>query len=200
VTDGTGARCGGADGGGPRRGAGRPRGRGPSPRRGAVDPDVDLHDPAQRAETAGRRGLPLLAVIAAGGALGACARHAVELWLPARGGPGGGVPWGVLLVNVAGCALIGVVMVLAGEAGRAERTHPLVRPFLGVGVLGGFTTFSAYAADGVLLLGDGREAAGAAAVYLAGTLVGSLAAVWGGATVTRALLERRRTAAPGGVR
>ncbi|WP_261988702.1 fluoride efflux transporter FluC, partial [Streptomyces sp. wa22] len=54
-------------------------------------------------------------------------------------------PWAVFAVNVTGCALIGVLMVLLAERGTV--THPLVRPFLGVGVLGGFTTFSTYAAS-----------------------------------------------------
>lgn len=156
----------------------------------AVDPDVDLHVPAQRAEAAGRHGLLVLAVIAAGGALGAVARHALALWLPARGAAG--FPWGVFLVNLLGCALIGVLMVLVSEEGRDARTNPLLRPFLGVGVLGGFTTFSTYAADAALLLEGGPYAAAVAVAYLGGTLAGALVAVWAGAAGTRALLARRR--------
>ncbi|CAM5350095.1 Putative fluoride ion transporter CrcB [Streptomyces microflavus] len=84
----------------------------------------------------------VLGAVAAGGALGALARYgALVLWPTADGG----FPWTVFAVNVSGCALIGVLMVLTVERGRV--THPLVRPFLGVGVLGGFTTFSTYAAD-----------------------------------------------------
>lgn len=75
----------------------------------------------------------VLAVIALGGGLGGLARYGVGLVVP-------GV-WGTLLVNVVGGALIGVLMVLVVDA------HPLVRPFLGVGVLGGFTTFSTYTDD-----------------------------------------------------
>lgn len=154
----------------------------------ALDPDVDLHVPAQRAEAAGRHGLLVLAVIAAGGALGAVARHAVSLWLPARGAAG--FPWGIFLVNLLGCALIGVLMVLVSEGGRDARTNPLLRPFLGVGVLGGFTTFSAYAADTVRLLEEGPRAAVAALAYLFGTPLGALCAVWAAAAGTRRLLGR----------
>ncbi|MFE3519220.1 fluoride efflux transporter FluC [Streptomyces sp. NPDC059166] len=127
------------------------------------------------------------AAVAAGGAVGALARHAVT---PA--GPAGrGFPWQVLAVNVAGCALIGVLMVLTAERGRL--THPLLRPFLGVGVLGGFTTFSTYAA-GVAQLLDRQEAATALA-YVAATTVAALGAVWAAAALTRALLDRRERAA-----
>lgn len=164
-------------------------GQGHEPGREAVDPDVDLHVPAQRAETAGRHGLVVLAVIGAGGALGAVARHALSLWLPARGTAG--FPWGVFAVNVSGCALIGVLMVLIGEGGRDARAPALLRPFLGVGVLGGFTTFSTYAADAAHLLRAGPHAAGVAVAYIGGTLLGALVAVWSGAAATRALLEVR---------
>ncbi|WP_461014369.1 fluoride efflux transporter CrcB [Streptomyces daliensis] len=158
-----------------------------------MDADVDLHVPAHRAETARGRVWPVLGVIAAGGALGAVARYAVSLALPAGAG---GFPWGVFLVNVVGCALIGVLMVLVSERARDARTHPLVRPFLGVGVLGGFTTFSTYAVDAARLLergplAEGPARAGTALAYLAGTLVAALVAVWLAAVVTRAALDRR---------
>ncbi|MGH3314115.1 MAG: fluoride efflux transporter FluC [Streptomyces sp.] len=157
----------------------------------AVDPDVDLHVPAQRAETAGRHGWLVLAVIAAGGAMGAAARFALSLWLPARGGAG--FPWGVFVVNVLGCALIGVLMVLVSESGRDAHAHPLLRPFLGVGVLGGFTTFSTYAGDVARLLEEGGpDGVPVALAYLVGTPAGALAAVWGAAVGTRALLGARQ--------
>ncbi|TDB97021.1 CrcB family protein, partial [Nonomuraea longispora] len=103
-----------------------------------IDPDVDLHVPAQRAEG----GWQVPAAIAAGGALGALARHGLQSAMP--GGPAD-FPWATFWVNVSGCLLIGVLMVMITEVRRA---HRLVRPFLGVGVLGGYTTFSTYA-DGV---------------------------------------------------
>ncbi|MER5987796.1 CrcB family protein [Streptomyces sp. NPDC001787] len=125
----------------------------------------------------------VLGAVAAGGALGAVARYAaLRLWPAADGG----FPWTVLVVNVTGCALIGVLMVLVSERGTV--TGPLVRPFLGVGVLGGFTTFSTYAADvsGLLV----RQEVPRAMAYAAATVVGALGAVWGAAATTRALLGR----------
>lgn len=182
---GIGSRSGrGADSSGAGNGSDGCRGAEPADE-AAVDPDVDLHVPGQRAEAAGRRGLLVLAVIAAGGALGAVARHALELWLPARGAAG--FPWGIFTVNVSGCALIGVLMALIGEGGRAARAPALLRPFLGVGLLGGFTSFSAYALDAAGLLRAGPEAYPTAAGYVGGTLLGALAAVWAGAAGTRAL-------------
>ncbi|WSI35668.1 CrcB family protein [Streptomyces sp. NBC_01341] len=130
----------------------------------------------------------VLGVIAAGGAAGSAARYAVTLAVPAAEG---GFPWAVLAVNVTGCALIGVLMVLTVERGRI--THPLVRPFLGVGVLGGFTTFSTYAAGVSDLLA--RQEVATATAYAAVTAVAALAAVWGAAALTRALAGRTGRAA-----
>ncbi|MEV0090698.1 fluoride efflux transporter CrcB [Streptomyces sp. NPDC050738] len=144
----------------------------------AVDPDVDLHVAAQRAETAGGAKWAVLAAISVGGAIGACARYGLSLAWPVAAGA---FPWTTLGVNVVGCALIGVLMVLVSESGRA--THPLVRPFLGVGVLGGFTTFSTYALEVSRLLA--RQEAGTAMAYAAGTLAGAVGAVWLAASVTR---------------
>ncbi|MEU8841257.1 CrcB family protein [Streptomyces roseus] len=142
----------------------------------AIDPDVDLHVPEQRAERPG----PVLAAIAAGGALGASARYGASLLWPGAGP--GAFPWATFWTNVAGCALIGVLMVLISEGGRTA-PHPLVRPFAGVGVLGGFTTFSTYAVDFSRLLDAGE--AGRALAYAGLTLVAALGAVWAGAGFTR---------------
>ncbi|WP_435858547.1 fluoride efflux transporter CrcB [Streptomyces pathocidini] len=147
-----------------------------------MDPDVDLHVPADRAEAGPHRLRQVLAVVAAGGAIGAVARYGATLAWPT---PQGAFPWAVFAVNVVGCALIGVLMVLVSERGAG---HPLVRPFLGTGVLGGFTTFSTYAVDLVGLLE--RDAFVTAVAYAAGTLAAALAAVWGAAAVTRAVVVR----------
>lgn len=141
-----------------------------------VDPDVDLHVPAQRRELRREPAL-LLAVIAAGGAIGACARYGASLAWPT---PSGAFPWTILAVNTAGCAAIGVLMVVIVEV---RAVHPLVRPFLGTGVLGGFTTFSTYAVDAERLVAGGR--AGLALAYLGLTVVLALGAVWAAATLTR---------------
>lgn len=146
----------------------------------AVDPDVDLHVPAQRRELAGAR-VKVLGVIAVGGGLGALARYGIEELLPAASG---GFPWGTFLINVCGCALIGALMVLVTEV-FTGRT--LVRPFIGVGVLGGFTTFSTYANEIRGLLKPGSLPV--ALVYLAGTLVCALLAVLLGMIVARAAVR-----------
>ncbi|MFI5805774.1 fluoride efflux transporter FluC [Streptomyces sp. NPDC051561] len=127
---------------------------------------------------------PVLAAVSVGGALGALARYGALLAWPA---PDGGFPWTVFGINVLGCALIGVLMARVAEGGR--RAHPLARPFLGVGVLGGFTSFSTYAMDVDDLLGRGEAVT--AAVYAAGTVAGALVAVWAGAGAVRWALRRR---------
>ncbi|MDJ0463526.1 CrcB family protein [Streptomyces sp. H27-C3] len=144
----------------------------------AIDPDVDLRVPAHRAETTGRGKWLVLGAISVGGALGALARYGAALLWP-------GSVWTTFGVNVLGSALIGVLMVLVSEWGRG---HALVRPFLGVGVLGGFTTFSTYAADVARLLDEG--AAVTAMTYAAGTFVAALSAVWLAASVTGSLVTR----------
>lgn len=78
-------------------------------------------------------------------------------------------------------------MVLVSERGVV--TRPLVRPFLGVGVLGGFAAFSTYALDFARLLELHRP--GAASAYASATLAAALGAVWLGASVTRRLADRR---------
>ncbi|WP_225877996.1 FluC/FEX family fluoride channel [Spongiactinospora rosea] len=132
----------------------------------------------------GRKGeAATLGAVAAGGAAGAVARYALTAAFPH---PPGTFAWATFGINVAGCLLIGVLMVLITEVRRA---HPLVRPFLGVGVLGGFTTFSTYVADVREALAAGAPLT--AAAYLAGTLVAALAAVTAGVLLTRAMFRRR---------
>ena len=97
-----------------------------------VDPDVDLHVPAQRTELH----LPFVALVSLGGGLGGVARYGLSLLVPG--------PVGLFVINVLGSFLIGVLMGLV--------PRPLVRAFFGVGLLGGFTTFSSYAAGGSVFL------------------------------------------------
>ncbi|WEH36712.1 CrcB family protein [Streptomyces sp. AM 4-1-1] len=149
-----------------------------------VDPDVDLSRPAQRRELRDSP-LPVLAVIAAGGATGASGRYGASLIWPTAAG---GFPWTTLFVNVTGCAVIGVFMVVISEVWAA---HRLVRPFFGTGVLGGFTTFSTYAVDFERLVADGRARTGVA--YLELTLLAALGAVWCAVWATRRVLAWRQS-------
>jgi fluoride exporter len=119
----------------------------------------------------------VLAVVAAGGGAGAVARYGLGRLWPA--GPGG-FPWATFTVNVVGCLLIGVLMVLTTEVWSA---HRLVRPLLGVGVLGGFTTFSTYTAEIRALLRPGTVPV--AFAYLAATVLAALLAVIAGVWLTR---------------
>lgn len=124
----------------------------------------------------------ILAVIAVGGALGAVARHALALAWPAAPD---GVPWHTLVTNVSGSALLGITIVLVSEVRTA---HRLVRPFLGTGVLGGFTTFSLHTDEIIVLAEHARV--WAAAGYSLLTLVASLAGAWAGMRFTRAIASR----------
>jgi CrcB protein len=129
----------------------------------------------------------LLAIVAAGGALGSLARWGAGLALPT--GPDG-FPWTTLGINVLGSLLIGALIALVADAGTGRRAaHPLARPFLGTGVLGGFTTFSGYAVEGQQLLLGARYAA--AAGYLLGTAGAALLAAWAGLALVRLVAGSR---------
>ncbi|MEU2287108.1 fluoride efflux transporter CrcB [Streptomyces sp. NPDC013178] len=147
-----------------------------------MDPDVDLHVPAQRRELV-RGQASVIAVVAVGGAMGAAARYGASLLWPTATGA---FPWTTLTVNTVGCAMIGVLMVLITEVWAA---HRLVRPFFGTGVLGGFTTFSTYTVDIQHLVQIDHARTGLA--YLAATLIAALAAVWCAAAATRRLISGR---------
>ncbi|MGE0001710.1 MAG: fluoride efflux transporter CrcB [Fimbriimonadaceae bacterium] len=87
---------------------------------------------------------------------------------------GSGFPWGTLGVNVLGSMAIGAVVALAAAG---EWPHG-VRVLLVAGVLGGFTTLSAFSVETVSLVQEGR--AGVALAYAAGSVLVSLLACWGG--------------------
>lgn len=121
--------------------------------------------------------LDILGVIAVGGFAGAEARYGAGVLWPHTAS---GFPSTTLLINVVGCALIGVLMTVITEF---VEPHRLVRPLLGVGVLGGFTTFSTYCTDALGLIQAGRPAA--ALMYVAATPVVCLIAVWAAVAATR---------------
>ena len=110
----------------------------------------------------------VLLAVALGGAVGALGRYAATLVFPTATGS---LAWTVLLVNVTGCALLGV---LTGLIATDRLRHPLARPFLGIGVLGGFTTFSTFALD-TRSQADAGDLPGALA-YVGLTVVACLAA------------------------
>jgi fluoride exporter len=125
----------------------------------------------------------VLLVISAGGVVGSVARWGLAQALPHRPDR---FPWATALVNVLGCLLIGALMTLVLRVWPPSR---YVRPFLGTGVLGGFTTFSTAMLDvhGLLLAGKPVLAL----AYLGGSLLAGLAAVEVGAALVEAHLRRQ---------
>ncbi|MCO8273461.1 CrcB family protein [Actinoplanes sp. TRM 88003] len=110
-----------------------------------------------------------LSVIAAGGLLGALARHGLSTVWPHLEG---GFPWATWLINVSGCLAIGIVSELVPAPRR-------LRLFLTTGFLGGYTTFSTAMTDVVV----SPTVIGFA--YLVTTAAGSLLAVWAGRSMAR---------------
>jgi CrcB protein len=126
----------------------------------------------------------VLAAVSLGGALGAVARYGISVLLVAAPGAW---PWATFLTNVLGCLVLGALMVVLLEV---SAPHRLARPFLGVGLIGGFTTFSTYAEETRALAADGHVVL--ATAYVAGSVIVGLVAVWSGARVARAAALRRR--------
>ncbi|QFS81522.1 Putative fluoride ion transporter CrcB [Roseivivax sp. THAF40] len=118
--------------------------------------------------------------VALGGALGAVARYLTGL--AALRAMGHGFPWGTLTVNVAGSFLMGVLVVMLAHLGGTR-----FAPLLMTGFLGGFTTFSAFSLDAVTLYE--RGALGAAAGYVAASVILSLAALAAGLFLARSIAQ-----------
>ena len=145
-----------------------------------IDPDLtDGPDVLHRAPggVARHRQWDVALVIGAGGAIGGAARWALNQAWPSVSA---GFPWATFVENVTGCLILGALMVFLLDVWRPSR---YARPFLGIGVLGGFTTFSAYTADTHALL---RQDQGLLALlYLFGTLIVALVASWAGIVLAR---------------
>jgi CrcB protein len=123
--------------------------------------------------------LSTLAQVALGGAIGASCRYLAGLATLRLIGPG--FPWGTFLVNVIGAFLMGVVVVVLSQKGGTR-----FAPFLMTGVLGGFTTFSAFSLDAFTLWERGEVIP--AALYVGGTVVLTLAGIVAGIHATRWVL------------
>lgn len=111
-----------------------------------------------------------------GAGVGGVARYAVGLWV--SGHNIGGLPLGTLIVNVVGCAGIGFAAAFFAAATGVREEHRLA---VTVGVLGGFTTYSAFGYETLVLLMDRRWTLAALNVLLVNAL--GLAAVWIGARI-----------------
>lgn len=115
-------------------------------------------------------------MVAAGGVLGSLARFAIEQSAPLVHGS----IWATFAVNVLGCLAIGIVIsLLQSSSSSSARSSPLLHLFLVTGVLGGFTTFSAFAAEVVLTAGGQVQGSstGLALLYMGATLLVGLLAV-----------------------
>lgn len=117
--------------------------------------------------------------VALGGAIGASARFLTNV--AALRLIGTGFPWATLAVNVAGSFLMGLLVICF-----AERDLTRLAPFALTGVLGGFTTFSAFSLDTISLWQRGDALA--ATTYVAGSVVLSLAALLAGMAAARGIL------------
>lgn len=122
--------------------------------------------------------MPNLILVMLGGAIGAGLRHLVGVVALAKVGPG--FPWGTLFVNLAGGLAIGL---LAGWFVRAGANEQM-RLFLAVGLLGGFTTFSAFSLETWLMIERGQI--GLAALYVAASVIGSVLLLFAGLFAMRA--------------
>lgn len=119
-----------------------------------------------------------LFLVMLGGAIGAGARHltgraALALWGP-------GFPWGTLIVNLAGGVLMGL---LAGWLAARASGDEALRYLLGVGVLGGYTTFSAFSLETATMLQRGDYAV--ALLYILASVAGSILALFAGLQIAR---------------
>jgi CrcB protein len=124
-----------------------------------------------------------IAVIAVGGALGTLARYVLEAHVP----PGAGqFPWVTLAVNLSGSVAIGFLVPLTEAS--SDRA-PLLRPFLMVGFLGGWTTYSTLAVETTLLVKHG--AIGGCLAYVTATVLGGLVLVVVGHAVGRKMAAER---------
>ncbi|WP_064685474.1 fluoride efflux transporter CrcB [Rhizobium bangladeshense] len=120
-------------------------------------------------------------LVAVGGAIGSVLRYYVGKWALRLMGPA--FPWGTLAVNVVGCFVIGVFAELLARRFNASME---LRLLLITGFLGGFTTFSAFSLDAISLFEGGNTVAGG--VYIAASVGLSMAAVFAGLAIMRALV------------
>ncbi|RSU54668.1 fluoride efflux transporter CrcB [Sphingomonas sp. S-NIH.Pt15_0812] len=121
--------------------------------------------------------MPPLVLVMLGGAIGSGARHWTGRWMLARLGPD--FPYGTLTVNLVGGFAMGVLTGLLARVGGNEPWRLL----LGVGVLGGYTTFSSFSLDVVTLAERGQILTALGYVLL--SVIGAILALFAGLLVTR---------------
>ncbi|MCC2111757.1 MAG: fluoride efflux transporter CrcB [Hyphomicrobiales bacterium] len=122
-----------------------------------------------------------LLVVAAGGAAGAALRHLVNLWTLRALGPG--FPWGTLTVNLLGSLMMGVFIELLALKFQGSTN---LRLLVATGMLGGFTTFSAFSLDLVVMIERGATAT--AAAYIGTSVIGGVIGLFLGLRLVRMVL------------
>ena len=123
----------------------------------------------------------MLLLVCAGGAFGAGTRHLINTWFLTRGWSG--FPWSTFVINVTGSLLMGI---LVGLLASRVTPSPELRAFLATGILGGYTTFSAFSLDAWLLIE--RNHALEAAFYVLGSVLLSIAALIAGLYAVKAVM------------
>jgi CrcB protein len=125
--------------------------------------------------------MPLVLWIAAGGAIGSSLRHLLNVLVGRT--IGDAFPWHTFIINVTGSFVMGLLVTLMALKWNVSNE---LRAFLTTGVLGGYTTFSAFSLDFAVLVE--RKAYMAAGAYAAGSVILSLLAVFAGMALVRAAL------------
>jgi len=120
--------------------------------------------------------------VAVGGGVGAVARYHVGRLFTQLPGPNPAFPWGTLTVNLTGSLFMGLVAGWLAPQGSGGEQWRLL---LGVGLLGGYTTFSAFSLELMVLVERGTP--GLAALYAAASVIPGLAALWLGLLIARAV-------------
>jgi fluoride exporter len=137
---------------------------------------------ARRRPRRGRRPQAIIVVsLAFGGALGAMARYAISLGLPTESGR---FPWGTFVINVSGSLVLGFLLIMLIEQFPRGR---LVRPVIGTGFIGAYTTFSTFTVESVNLVRAGDPET--ALAYIGASLVVGLLAVFTGMVAARVVLR-----------
>lgn len=127
-----------------------------------------------------------LGLVGVGGTVGTAARQAISLAVPDIDG----LPVAILLVNILGAFLLGVLIERLARQGADRGHRRTLRLFFGTGVLGGFTTYSALAAETALLIGAGRIMVGVG--YGLVTVIVGAAACWCGVWLGAVSMRRGR--------
>jgi CrcB protein len=126
-----------------------------------------------------------LVAVAAGGALGTAARDGLATRFPVSAGV---FPWTTFAINVSGSFVLGALLTFVLDRWPPTR---YVRPFVAIGVLGGYTTFSTFSVEADLLFRDGHVAVGL--MYVLGSLAAGVAAVYLGIVAGRSGPALRRS-------